>query len=818
MAAAPKVRVDLEYFDKVIEGEEVVVVHDPVRNSWFRFNLLQAAMLRALDGKRSTEQIAIDLSVEFDVEIPPEQTERFVIRARDLMLLELASYQSTPARARKHVRKALRKAGFRLRAPDAQRTQPVSQETEMFAEAFRQLDLGHPRAAAGYLTKILAANPNNARARQLYEIVQTAFMKSHGRTTDYPTFVLFNPSKLLDWLSRRVGRVLFSWLGIVILVLMTAGGLYASTLIEWKGLSFGAFDILCAYFFVTAGNMFHEAGHGFVCQHYGGHVTEIGYTLFYYFRMVPYCDTSSSYLITDRKHKMMVQLGGSLASIFWFSGTSIFLALLAPTVPIYSGLAISLVLGAAFSFVGLIPLLKNDGYYALADYVNIPNLRERSIRLARAWLARSLFGLESKTETVAPRTRRRMIAYGIAARLFTMSFVLFVYLRFIVTPLIENFRALGLGISLALTLYLFRNIALRPVFVAIGTLIRERRRVFTLRRLAVLVVLVAIVVGPWFAIQWPVLVDSEFVVMPRERADVRARTTGRVATILVKEGDHVAAGQALAVLENPQLLARAKVLEAERQIAVQRLAQLQVGARPEELAVAQARTQRTRSEANVQSNATARARRLAKARLGTQSSADSAGGKMATELGEAGAAKAELSLLEAGARPEAIKAAEAERARIDGELEHVRSEITLLTLTSPIAGIVTTPHLDTKLQATLALGEVFAEVHDTGALYAELPLRESDPLSELAIGDEVVLKPYGDPGAEVRTRIVRFRETVQREKGKSAVVAVTSTFAMPRAITGLNGHARIYGAERSLAYANFVIPIQRIVNVQIWAM
>ena len=50
-SAVPKTR-DLEYFDKVIEGEEVVVVHDPVRNTWYRFNLLQAAMLRAFDGKR----------------------------------------------------------------------------------------------------------------------------------------------------------------------------------------------------------------------------------------------------------------------------------------------------------------------------------------------------------------------------------------------------------------------------------------------------------------------------------------------------------------------------------------------------------------------------------------------------------------------------------------------------------------------------------------------------------------------------------------------------------------------------------------------
>src|SRR5687768_9581431 len=215
MATAPKARDDLEYFEQEIEGDQVVVVHDPVRNTWFRFNLLQAAMLRAFDGQRSLDEIAQELSLEFDVEIPPEQLEPFIGRTRDLMLLELASYTTTPERARRHVKKALAKAGFRLRAPDAKRPASKSAETELFAEAFRQLDHGHPRAAAGYLSQILKTNPNNTRARQVYEIVQTAYMKSFGGTTDYPTFVLFNPSRLLAWLSRKIGGFLFSWAGLV---------------------------------------------------------------------------------------------------------------------------------------------------------------------------------------------------------------------------------------------------------------------------------------------------------------------------------------------------------------------------------------------------------------------------------------------------------------------------------------------------------------------------------------------------------------------------------------------------------------------------
>ena len=114
---APKVREDLEYFDQEIDGDEVVLVRDPARGTYFRYNALQAAMLRALDGRRTVAEITAALSEQFEVEIPPEAADRFIARARELLLLELTGYDATPKAARNQVRKELRKAGFRPHAP-----------------------------------------------------------------------------------------------------------------------------------------------------------------------------------------------------------------------------------------------------------------------------------------------------------------------------------------------------------------------------------------------------------------------------------------------------------------------------------------------------------------------------------------------------------------------------------------------------------------------------------------------------------------------------------------------------------------------------
>src|SRR5262245_12893924 len=98
-----------------MEGEDVVVVHDPIRGTYFKYNALQAAMLRSLDGKRTIEEMVARLSEEFEVEIPETAGERFITHARKQMLLDIACYGVSEARAHKLVVKALHKRGFKFR-------------------------------------------------------------------------------------------------------------------------------------------------------------------------------------------------------------------------------------------------------------------------------------------------------------------------------------------------------------------------------------------------------------------------------------------------------------------------------------------------------------------------------------------------------------------------------------------------------------------------------------------------------------------------------------------------------------------------------
>lgn len=815
---APKVRDDLEYFDQVIEGDDMVLVRDPIRGSYFRFNPLQAAMLRNLDGQRSASDITAVLSAEYDVEIPPAAAERFIARARELMLLDITSYSATPEAARKQVTKALRKAGFRLRSPDAVAVpRQLSAESMLFAEAFRQLDLGHPRAAAGYLAEILQTNPGNVRARQLYELIQKAYIRAAGGMTDFPTVVLFNPSRMLTWMSRVFGRFLFGWAGIIAMILYAVVGLYAYNLVTFEGLtSLGPFDIVVAVTLYLIGGFVHEVGHGLACQHYGGNVTEIGFTFFYYIKPAAYCDTSSSYQINERKHKVIVQLAGMVASIMFVASIMIALAVMSPSVPIYKGIAVEILLEAAFALMTLIPFMKLDGYYAICDFFGFPNMRDRSFKLLRSWVSQSWFGIESPSEELPRRTRAILIIYAALSFAFTVWFIYVGYFR-LLSPLVEHLRATGLFIAVVLSAYLLRNLTIRPLWAGIRLLVRERRRVFTLRRSLVYLVIATAVIGPWF-IERPVPVDAPFTLVPSSRAEIRAQVAGQVEQILVADGESVHKGQPLAVLRDTAMHAKVGLLVTQLDAAKILAAKVRAGARDEEVAVARGRAQLARAEVHRTAEAAAVASSLANSHLGTASRADTARSAAATTQGNAVAAEAALALVQRGARPEDIAMADADIAQLEAELAHLRSQEALLTLRSPIDGIVVTPHLSDKLQVLLKPGETFAEVEDLRSIVAEIALSASDPLAQIRVGNDIVLRPYSDPHVELRARVDHIREAAVTAGDANALVVVTTPFELERPVVGATGHARIYGEERSLAYAKLYLPLERFVRVQLWQL
>jgi multidrug efflux pump subunit AcrA (membrane-fusion protein) len=84
------------------------------------------------------------------------------------------------------------------------------------------------------------------------------------------------------------------------------------------------------------------------------------------------------------------------------------------------------------------------------------------------------------------------------------------------------------------------------------------------------------------------IVSAQGSLIPRRRADLAFRAGGRVAEVLVAEGETVRQGDALARLQDDELLAGVAQAQAALDLAKANLAQVEEGARPEQVAQAEA--------------------------------------------------------------------------------------------------------------------------------------------------------------------------------------------------------------------------------------
>lgn len=118
----------------------------------------------------------------------------------------------------------------------------------------------------------------------------------------------------------------------------------------------------------------HELGHAVAAKRLGVRIGNIGVT-FFMFTPLAYVDVTDAWRLERRRDRIMIALAGvyfelivaSFAAAIWWCAGEGFISHFAAQV--------FLVSGPATLLVNANPLLRLDGYYALSDLLDIPNLR-----------------------------------------------------------------------------------------------------------------------------------------------------------------------------------------------------------------------------------------------------------------------------------------------------------------------------------------------------------------------------------------------------------------------------------------------------------
>jgi putative peptide zinc metalloprotease protein len=375
----------------------------------------------------------------------------------------------------------------------------------------------------------------------------------------YFQVTLGDPSVLVRHMERAMRPFLQPALLVLWALAVSLAGLAA--LADWAALSayashwFGHphhLGLLWAVY--PAMKLLHETAHALAIHRFGGEVRAFGLTVML-FTPVPHVDARAASALVGRGQRLVVSLAGIMAELAMAAGA------LVVWQQTQNGLLHDLAfvvvcIGAVSSLlVNGNPLLRMDGYHALCDALDLPNLAARSRRWWLRWASRLVNGAghAAPAPACAPGERGWLIAYAPLSWLYQATLCL------AIVRWLGGVHA-GLGLVAAAVL---GGLVLGQPLVALWRQLNAPMLAASVRRVAMTRVglIAAVVLALFFFWPLPHASTVQGVVWLPENAWIRPQTEGWVSTTPESPGRQVAADEAVLVLGNERLSTRRAALD-----------------------------------------------------------------------------------------------------------------------------------------------------------------------------------------------------------------------------------------------------------------
>jgi putative peptide zinc metalloprotease protein len=373
-------------------------------------------------------------------------------------------------------------------------------------------------------------------------------------------FPLLDPDRLLER-AMPVLSPFLGWLGAALWI-GTVGWALVLIAMHWSELSGDAIDrmfsvenMLLMWFVFPLIKLLHEFGHALATKAGGGEVHEMGVMLLV-LMPVPYVDASAATAFRDKRSRVLVGAAGMLVEIF-IAALAVFAWVhLEPGTGRAIAYNVILVAGVSTLLFNANPLLRYDGYYILADYLEIPNLAQRSNEYVGYLVNRYVFGIDGGTSPVS--------AGGESGWFFFYAVGSFFYRMFMMVSIALLVASRFFFVGVVLAVWAFTTMLLLPLVKKVDYLfssprLESRRQRAVLATVAAVVVLSTIL----FWVPAPSSTRAEGVIWAPDEAQVRATVDGFVTAVLAKPDQVVHRGDVVIQTEDPELGARSVVLQAQ---------------------------------------------------------------------------------------------------------------------------------------------------------------------------------------------------------------------------------------------------------------
>jgi putative peptide zinc metalloprotease protein len=372
-------------------------------------------------------------------------------------------------------------------------------------------------------------------------------------------FHVFDPDRFL---TRTQKYVRWIWrpptvaIALVMIAIMTGvivrhfGPIWEQTLELYAFLRKPFWDAVQFFVILCFIGLIHELAHGYVCKFYGGDVHDIGLAIFY-FSPAFYCDTTDTLLFPSKWHRLWVVLAGMyIEAIICSFATFLWVASYPDTLLHELAYKTMLFTGISTIFFNINPLRKIDGYYALASYLEIPELREDSFAYLEALFKRHVLRLNVEVPVLTRRKRRIFLVYAPLAIVFVILLMLFVGGLFY-NMYVRYFPNMA-GVLLALTLLVLFRGQVRSFLQGLRLVYLDKKELLVSGRARLSLVVTAAILLLVLLIPWaPWRLDAEATLQPWTEATLQAPDDGTIVSVRYREGERVATGDVVAVLESP---------------------------------------------------------------------------------------------------------------------------------------------------------------------------------------------------------------------------------------------------------------------------
>jgi multidrug efflux pump subunit AcrA (membrane-fusion protein) len=507
LEARPKLRRDVKIVRREHRGRVRYVVKTLQERKYYEFGETEVGLIRLMDGSRTPAEICAAAAEALGVRPPPEQIADFAHKLKRLGIVERT-------RAEQHLMLM-----ERLRAQ-------------------RKVRAGRRTRGSILRLRFSIGDPDRLFARIVARV---------------PWF----------WSASFVWASLALFATYLIIVFTRWDVLWQGTVGLATLSGFGAWDWVLLYGLSLVIIGIHEFGHGLTTKYLGGEVHEIGGMLLY-FSPALYCNTNDAWTFEKRAHRLWVTFAGPWIQLVIAAVAALAWVLTEPTSFIHRLAFLGVLTGGILSVLAnLNPLIPLDGYYALSDWLEIPNLRRRAFNYC-GWLAKTyLLGMTVNPPPTTPRERRVFRIYGGLALAYSV-FLIVISLLWLILVIGRFLGPWVWVIALLIAARLLARLSGRGRALALAASTTWRAGFLRGRRAAVLLAALVVGIGLPFMLPWTSRSRGELRIEATPRALVRAQVAGILDRWHVAEGDTVRAGDAVASLWNPAL--ESAVLELQAQV------------------------------------------------------------------------------------------------------------------------------------------------------------------------------------------------------------------------------------------------------------